>query len=172
MFIILFFIFYKYIIFKIIIDIIILVYILLERGLGGVMRCVLCFSKLLGHRIGHTCLYKIYIYLILSMIKTVFILRTDFKSLPNFSFSFSHTTHIIFLKPFLNPCTCLFSFFITFVLHNGIHLQCTWLFCFTIIFYCYYILLILQKFHINYQPTSFRPPDQNECMVSSLLLPL
>ena len=36
--------------------------ILLERGLGGVMRCVLCFSKLLGHRIGHTCVYKIYTY--------------------------------------------------------------------------------------------------------------
>ena len=171
MFIILFFIFYKYIIFKIIIDIIILVYILLERGLGGVMRCVLCFSKLLGHRIGHTCVYKIYIF-ILSMIKTVSILRTDFKSLPNFSFSFSHTTHHFFKTFFESVHHLSFSFFITFVLHNGIHLQCTWLFCFTIIFYCYYILLILQKFHINYQPTSFHPPDQNECMVSSLLLPL
>ncbi len=105
------------------------------------------------------------------MIKTVSILRTDFKSIPNFFLFFPHHAHH-FIKNFFESVHLSFSFFITFVLHNGIHLQCTWLFCFTIIFYCYYILLILQKFHINYQPTSFRPPDQNECMVSSLLLPL
>ena len=44
------------------------------------------------------------------MIKTVSILRTDFKSLPKTSLSLFPTPHIIFLKPFLNPCTCLFHF--------------------------------------------------------------
>ena len=108
MFIILFFIFYKYIIFKIIIDIIILVYILLERGLGGVMRCVVCFSKLLGHRIGHTCVIK-FIYLYYQCKQYLFYEQISNLSLT--SLSLFPTPHIIFLKPFLNPCiTCLFHF--------------------------------------------------------------